>query len=130
MLLSCFCNFSCSNENEPPSDLIGKWYGTRRYYNPVGGNKYQYITVELKADKTGSLEYEAPNSFSAASFKWKKSGNQIICEGASASSNGDVSDFFMKMQISGERLIPIDRYNLFILTKDNSVITDGDGNEI
>lgn len=127
-LAVCACS---SGDDESSADLAGIWYGTRSYYNPAAGTKYQYLTVTLDADKTGSLEYEGPNSLMMAYFKWKKSGDYVECNGVSGNSNGEAStDFSMKMKISGDRLIPVDRFNLFILTRDNSVMTDGNGNEI
>lgn len=120
---------SCSND-DPSSNLTGRWYGTR-YYNNVSGSKWQYLTIDLYDDMTGYLEYESDLSVTIATFEWKTSGGYVLCNGISGNSYGEASDqFSMKMQISGDRLIPIDIFNLFILTKDNSVITDGEGNEI
>ena len=121
---------SCSGD-EPSSTYVGSWYGTRCYYNPVGGTKWQYITVELYADNSGYLEYEAPTSITIATFVWKVKGEYIECNGVSGNSAEEATDdFSMKMKIEGDRLIPVDKFNVFILTKDNSVVTDGDGNEI
>lgn len=127
-LAVCACG---SSDDEPVADLTGTWYGTRSYYNPASGTRYQYLTVTLSADKTGCLEYEAPTSYTIAYFKWKKSGDYVQCDGVSGNSDGEAStDFSMKMKISADRLIPVDRYSVFILTRDNSVMTDGNGNEI
>lgn len=117
-----------SNSN---SNIVGKWYGTRTYYNPVGGTKYIYITITFNSNGSGELEYEAPTSFSNANFFYKVRGNRIECEGVRVYSDGEIDyDFKMTLEIEGDRLIPIDNYSNFILTKDNSVITDLSGNEI
>lgn len=125
---------SCSNNDEPDSwdyqDLPGAWYGTRCYINN-GAVKYQYITLTLNQDKTGSMEYESPASFSAARFTWSMSGDRLICQGAYASTSGDLSGSYnLECRIEKDRLYPIGQFSYFILTKDNSVMTDGDGNEI
>lgn len=133
-LLSLFAMFSvtsCGGDDDDnmQSSLIGKWYGTITYYNPVGGTKYQYITVELRANHTGSLEYEAPTSYSLAEFQWSQSGNIVKCNGVYASSTGSQeTDFTMTLKISGDRLYPQGRFDRFILTKDNSITTDTEGN--
>lgn len=121
----------CSSDDDPVSaDITGTWYGTRSYYNPVGGTKFQYLSITLNTDHSGSMEYEAPTSYSAAEFTYTVSGSTIRCKGAYANTDGDVSDdFTMTLKIDGNRLIPQDKYSVFILTKDNSVMTDGNGNE-
>lgn len=112
------------------ANLVGNWYGTR-YYNNNGNIKYQHFILKLNSDKTGSMEYEAPTSYSTAYFKWKVSGDKVICKGAFANTSGDVSeDYTLECRIEKDRLIPIGTYSFFILTKDNSVMTDGNGNEI
>lgn len=112
------------------ADLVGSWYGTRYYLNN-GNIRYQYFTLTLNSDKTGSMEYEAPTSYSTAYFKWKVSGDKVVCHGAYANTSGDVSeDYTLECRIENDRLIPIGTYSFFILTKDNSVMTDGNGNEI
>ena len=123
---------ACDDKNEPNVDsIVGSWYGTRTYYNPAGGAKYQYLSISLESNGTGTLEYESPVSYSVAKFVYEVNGNKISCKGAYANTYGDVeSDFTMTLSIEGDRLIPIDQYQNFILTRDNSVMTDGDGNEI
>lgn len=123
---------ACNDKNEPnDNSIIGSWYGTRTYYNPVGGTKYQYISMSFETNGTGTLEYESPVSYAVAKFVYKINGNKITCNGAYANTYGDVeSDFAMTLAIEGDRLIPINKYQQFILTRDNSIITDGDGNEI
>lgn len=112
------------------AELVGNWYGTR-YYNNNGKIKYQYFNLTLNSDKTGSMEYEAPTSYSTAYFKWKVSGDKVVCHGSYANTSGDVSeDYTLECRIEKDRLIPIGTYSFFILTKDNSVMTDGNGNEI
>lgn len=133
MLMSCVTLTSCGDDDDEPSlnNVIGTWYGTRSYYNPVGGTKYQYLTLEFESNGTGSLEYESPVSYSIAKFKYSIKGNTIHCSGAYANTYGDVEDdFSMSLLIDGDRLIPQDKYTQFILTRDNSIMTDGDGNEI
>lgn len=132
-LLTMCMLFSLSCSDGPESDwsqFVGSWYGTRYYNNPVGGIKYQYLTIELNADGTGSLDYEAPTSISKAYYVWSVSGNYIECNGGYASSNGDIdASFYLRLRIEKDRLIPENHYNVFILTRDGSVMTDGDGNE-
>lgn len=134
LLIVCFVavTTSCSGDGpESATDsLAGNWYGTRCYVNN-GAVKYQNITLRLNSDKTGSMEYEGPDSFSVAYFTWSTSGGRLICKGAYASTSGDLSgDYQMECRIENDRLIPTGQFSSFILTKDNSVMTDGDGNEI
>lgn len=130
LILICLC--SCSGDDDVAyNDIVGSWYGTRAYYNPVGGTKYQYLTVRFEANGSGELEYEAPTSFAVAYFTYSVKNDVITCKGAYASGDGDFDgDFELKLRIEGNRLIPLNQYNVFILTKDNSVMTDGDGNEM
>lgn len=132
MLLCAVMLVSCDKDDEPSkSEIIGTWYGTRSYYNPAGGTKYQYLTIKFEANGTGSLEYEAPTSYSVAQFTYSVKKDIITCVGAYANSYGDIeSDFEISLRIEGDRLIPLNRYTLFILTKDNSVMTDSNGNEV
>lgn len=125
---------SCSDNDEPDSvdyeSLSGVWYGTR-CYNNNGAVKYQNITLTLNQDKTGSMEYESEVSFSAARFTWSISGDRLICQGAYASTSGDISGSYnLECRIEKDRLYPTGQFSYFILTKDNSVMTDGEGNEI
>lgn len=127
----CFSIFLASCDTDDDEQVVGSWYGTRAYYNPVGGTKYQYLTVIFEANGTGSLEYETPSSYSYAKFKYSVKNNTITCNGAYANTDGDVeTDFHMTLRIEGNRLIPVDKYSMFILTKDNSIMTDGNGDEI
>ena len=123
---------SCSDKDEPNVEsVVGSWYGTRTYYNPAGGTKYQYLTMSFESNGTGTLEYESPVSYSVAKFTYKINGGNITCSGAYANTYGDLeSDFTMTLSIEGDRLIPTNKYSQFILTRDNSVMTDGDGNEV
>ena len=126
---SCSDNDDTTDDGSVTANLIGNWYGTRYYVNN-GAIKYQYLTLTLNADKTGSMEYEAPTSFSAASFTWRVSGDRLICNGAYANTDGDTSiDYNLECQIVQDRLIPSGQFSVFILTKDNSVMTDGEGKE-
>ncbi len=120
---------SCKNEDF--DFIIGTWFGTVAYNNPVSGIKYQYLSIEFKENGLGSLEYDSPVSYSVAKFTYTVKNNVITCNGASANTGGDTDgNFTMKLRIEGERLIPIDKYNDFILTKDNSVLTDLNGKEV
>lgn len=122
---------SCSSDDDAASpDIIGSWYGTRKYNNPVSGTKYQYITITFNSDHSGTLEYESPVSVSYAIFSWSVSGSIITCRGAYADTYGDAaSDFTMQIEIKGDRLYPLNNYSSFILTRNGDVITDGNGNE-
>lgn len=121
---------ACTGDEPDYEDLSGTWYGTRLYINN-GAVKYQYITLTLNQDKTGSMEYESPASFSAARFTWKISGDRLICDGAYADTYGDVTgNYNLECRIEKDRLYPVGQFSSFILTKDNSVMTDGEGNEI
>lgn len=131
ILLLPVCLVSCSGDEPKSNDLVGTWYGTRHYNNPVGGTRYQYLTVNLNSDKTGSLEYEGPTVYTNAQFTYSVKNSTIKCKGVSANTDGDVNtDFSLTLKIEGDRLYPTDRYTQFILTKDNSVMTDGNGDEI
>lgn len=132
-ILMCVGFTACGDDDDGGSaaNIVGSWYGTRTYYNPVGGTKYQYLSITFESNGTGSMEYEAPGSFSVAKFTYRVQGNTIVCVGAYANTYGDsASDFTMKIAIEGDRLVPIDKYSNFILTRDGSVMTDGDGNEV
>lgn len=132
VIITAFTLGACDDKNEPNADsIVGSWYGTRTYYNPAGGTKYQYLSISFESNGTGTLEYESPVSYSVAKFAYEVNENKISCKGAYANTYGDVeSDFTMTLSIERDRLIPIDKYPNFILTRDNSVMTDGDGNEI
>ena len=134
MMMACICFSACSDDvgSEENTDFIcGTWYGVRSYYNPVSGTKFQYLTITFNSDKIGEMDYETPSGYTAYYFAYSISDNIITCEGAKADTDGDVDDnFVLKLKIEGDRLIPINRYTAFILTRDGSVETDGDGNEI
>lgn len=130
MMLS-FISACEKSEDIYPYDIVGSWKGTRTYNNPVGGIKYQYLYLDFYDDGTGKMEYESPVSYSIAYFEYSVSSNIVRCKGAYADTYGDVaSDFQMTLTLEGDRLIPNDRFPDFILTKDGSVITDGNGEEI
>lgn len=130
-LLTVSCS---SDEDDNPAgraDIVGSWYGTRQYNSAGGAVKYQHLTVTFENDGTGTLEYDSPSSYSAASFYYRVSGSIISCYGAHATTNGDLdTDFEISFRIEGNRLLPQGRYPDFILTKDGSIVTDGNGNEI
>lgn len=127
---------ACSNNEQDEiirNDITGSWYGTRSYYNPASGTKYQYLRITFESNGVGDLEYNAPSSLAYAKFSYKISGNKILCNGYFATDAYEMDSaepFEMSLSIEKDRLIPIDRYSYFILTKDDSVMTDGDGNEI
>lgn len=127
-LLACW---SCSDDSEPTGGLEGSWYGTRVHYNPASGSKYQYLTVRFESDGSGSSEYEGPTVYGVAKFAYKVKGGVVQCRGVYASSSGESDEEFeMDLRMEGDRLIPLNKYTQFILTRDNSVLTDGNGNEI
>ena len=128
------CSFKCTDDEEELVDqrVVGTWYGKRSYNNPAAGIRYQYLMVAFNNDNTGTLEYESPLGLGVGSFVWTTSKNQVSCyNGAYVNYEGVVeSDFSMKLRIEGDRLIPEDKFTSFILTRDGSVETDGNGNEI
>lgn len=124
---------SCDDDEDVRLDILGSWYGTHSYYNPVGGTKYQYLTINFYENGTGQLEYESPVSFTAGSFTYTVKDDVITCVGARASSSdgGDLDlDFKMTLRHEGDRLIPLDKYSTFILTRDGSIETTGEGEEV
>ena len=136
LIISNIILTACSNNNEDnimQKDIIGSWYGTRSYYNPASGTKYQYLNMTFESNSTGDLEYTAPTSYTYAKFNYRISGSKILCDGYFATDAYEMDTaekFEMTLSIEGGRIIPLDKYPLFILTKDNSVMTDGDGNEV
>lgn len=128
--------YSCGNEDEPSNNelaesIVGSWYGQRTYNNPASGQKFQSLSITFYQNRTGDLEYEAPTSYTAASFTYKINGDIIQCTGVRAYTDGDVeTDFTMKLRIESDRLIPLDKYSEFILTRNGSIITDSNGNEL
>ena len=127
-----FTFHSCSKEDDDITDnIVGTWYGTRSYYNPAGGTKFQYLTITFESNGTGDLEYESPVSYAFAKFTYSVRDSKVICQGAYADTNGAVNgDFNLTLRIEGNRLIPTDRYDMFILTRDGSIETDGSGDEV
>lgn len=122
---------ACGNDDESlATELQGTWIGCHAYNNPVGGLKKNYLYITFKDGKTGDITYEGVSSYAYGVFTYRVSGNTIKCSGAWASTNdGEASEFTLTLEIQGDRLIPIDKFTAFILTRDGSVITDGDGNE-
>lgn len=126
---------ACNNDEDNiiRNDIVGSWYGTRSYYNPAAGTKYQYLSMKFESNGTGDLEYTTPSSYSYAKFNYRISGSKIMCDGYFATTTYEMDSaerFEMTLSIEGDRLIPLDRYDFFILTKDDSVMTDSDGNEV
>ncbi len=70
-----------------------------------------------------------PVSETYGSFNYSVSDNTISCSGYRSSGDG-TEEFQMFLEIHGDRLIPIDKYTQFILTRDGSVVTNGDGDEV
>lgn len=131
-ILSLILLDSCNGSDDiSDNDIIGTWYGTHTHYNPASGTKYSYLTVRFESSGVGELEYDAPTSYSCAKFTYSISGDMISCSGAWASTTGDLTESFsIQFQISGDRLIPQSRYTQFILTRDDSVLTTGQGQEV
>lgn len=123
---------SCGDDDESlMSNIVGNWSGTVAYYNPVGGAKYQYLSVDFYENGTGKLEYEAPQSMSLGYFSYSVTRNKVSVQGGWGSSYGDVdSDFYLTFNIEGDRLIPVEKYTNFILTRDGSVMTNTKGQEV
>lgn len=120
---------SCSKENVV--DIVGTWIGTSSYVNPVSGRKYQYLYVTFNSDKSGMLEYEGPSNYTAYAFYYKVHGNIVECVGAKSYSDGEIdANYAISFRLEGDRLLPLDDYTRFILTKDGSVETDFEGNEL
>lgn len=122
----------CSKDDDDQlNNIVGTWYGTRTYYNPVGGTKYQYLTFRFYDNYTGEYDYESPVSYEKGYFSYQIKGGLIVCKGATANTYGDVdADFVINLKIDADRLLPQEKYSVFILTRDGSVVTDGNGNEI
>lgn len=124
---------SCSGDDDPKSsaldnDVSGTWYGTRFYI--VNGNvKFQYLTLTLDSNGSGTMIYDAPDIYSTAHFRWSVKGNNVVCRGAYANTDGDLNDdYTLECQIKGDQLKPLNHYSLFILTKDDSILVDENGN--
>lgn len=129
----CSALSGCNKEEDDGmiDQIKGNWHGVRSYNIPNSGRRYQYLDVTFNANKTGSLEYEAPSSYSIANFTYSISGNKINCKGVKGSTTGDIdSDFEISFRIEANRLIPEIYYTQFILTRDGSVETDSEGHEI
>lgn len=134
-LLSLFM-FSCGSDDDAPEEnnfLTGEWIGKHFYYTS-STFKYQYLYVTLNPNHTGELEYESDaGSYAFASFKWSKSGDYININGVFASANGDGinadENFTLTLEIKSNNLLKVTsgRFNPFVLTKDGSVETNGDG---
>ncbi len=125
---------SCEKDDDSPrpqDSIVGTWYGIRSYINPVSGIQYQYLTISFDSNGIGILEYEGPITYSLATFTYSIQNDTIICHGSDMDADGYWSeDFNMTLKIEGDRLIPTDRFSMFILTRDGSVETDGNGEEI
>ena len=124
ILSVAFAFTSCSDDDEQSnSAVVGSWFGTHSYNNPVSGTKYNYLSLWLEEDGTGSCEYDGSGQYVCASFRYSVSGNTVRCKGTYANSDDDYGDFELILLIDGDRLIPQDRYTNFILTRDGSIET-------
>lgn len=124
---------ACGNDDEPEGgdSAVGNWVGLSYYNNPVGGVKQQELYVSFNANNTGDLEFRGSTQTSFAYFTYKQKKNIISCSGAYASTSGSVeTDFEMDFKLKDGRLYPCSKYTQFILSRDGSIITDADGNEI
>lgn len=117
---------SCENEDSHvPENLIGTWIGICHEDRGTA-----YLTVSFKSDLTGEIELESPSeAFTIAYFEYSVSDNNIICKGASAGTIGEGanSNFSITFQWEDNRLIPLNQWNYFILTKDGSIETNING---
>ncbi|MGM9816669.1 MAG: hypothetical protein ACI304_06380 [Lepagella sp.] len=122
MLLPMSILTSCSDDSGMSTDdLVGNWYGKRTYTNN-GATKSQYLYLTLKSNKTGTMEYESPVSYSTAYFTWKVSGNKLICKGAYASTYDTDEDWTLECLIEDNKLKPSPnggQFSEFTLTKSN-----------
>ena len=131
--ISCFSIVSCSSDDEPDnSAIVGTWSGTYTYYNPASGTKYQYLYLTFYSDGSGELEYEAPGSYSAASFTYSVSGNTVRCQGVYASTHDDsASAFDMTFTLQDGKLYPPKggRFSNFILSRGGTTTSGDDSNQ-
>lgn len=135
-MLSCMMLASCEDKDDDPAgqaqSIAGHWIGEYTYYNPVGGMKSQFLYVDFNEDGSGKLEYTGPVNYTVAYFTYSISGSTITCVGAHGNmAEGSVdTDFRMTLRRETDRLIPLDSYSNFILTRDGSVITTEGGSEV
>ena len=135
--MSCLFFSSCSDDDADivggsSQHISGHWIGEYTYYNPVGGMKSQFLYVDFNEDGSGKLEYTGPVNYAVSYFSYSVSGSTIRCVGAHGNmAEGSVTtDFEMSLRIEGDRLIPLDKYSNFILTRDGSVVTTEGGSEV
>lgn len=123
---------ACSDDEDAlMSNISGHWSGTMAYYNPASGAKYQYLNVDFYENGTGKLEHQSPVSISIGYFSYTVKQNRISVKGGWGSSYGDIDeDFSLTFNIEGDRLKPVEMYSNFILTRDGSVMTNSDGQEM
>ena len=50
MLLPLLIDSGEVESSDADYDIVGAWYGIHSYYNPVGGTKFQYLTIEFRDD--------------------------------------------------------------------------------
>lgn len=122
----CFATLplaSC-DDDASTSNILGTWYATFTYNNPVAGKKSTNLEATFNANNTGEIIYDSSVVYSVFEFTYKIKGNIIQCQGVKVDSNGDIEyDYMVNIKIEGDRLIPQNHYTNFILTRDGSVIT-------
>lgn len=122
---------SCSSDEDEPQiqNIVGSWIGVYTYNNPVSGLKETYLYMDFYADGSGKLEYESSVNYAVAYFTYQISGSTISCTGVigSTADDSDVTDFSLTLRIEGDRIRPVERYSNFILTRDGSITTTGEG---
>ena len=124
------CSKDSLNDNIRLDDIVGSWYGTSSYINPVSGRKYQYLEFSFYSDYTGEFYRDTPSGITVGYFNYKIKGNVIKCSGYVVYSDGDMEERDIELLKEGDRLIPQTTYTNFILTMDGSVETDMEGNEL
>ena len=117
---------SCDDELYVPENLVGNWSG--KYHDDRGT---AYLNVDFFSDSSGELYLESPTeAFTQVYFNFSVSDNIVKCKGAYASTMGDVGvgkDFSITFQLKDDCLIPIDKYEWFILTQNGSIETNMNG---
>lgn len=116
-ILMCVNFAACSDDDDGniPNYLVGLWYG--EHTSSLGT---AYLYVDFYSNSTGELYLESPTgAFTQAYFDYSVSGDIVNCNGASVSTigGGGSGEWDMKFRLENERLIPINQYTTFILTK-------------
>lgn len=116
-ILMCVNFAACSDDDDGniPNYLVGLWYGE---HTASLGTAYLY--VDFYSNSTGELYLESPTgAFTQVYLDYSVSGDIVNCNGAygSTMAGGSSGEWAMKFRLENERLIPIDKYTTFILTK-------------